>query len=317
MKAAVRNLIRAIFALAVLGLAAPVQASGGGPTIYLPLVSAGSPIQSALPPSASLGWLDYLNAYRAQSGLQPLAENPDWSAGEQDHAKYTVETGTLTHKELQGPYSSVPGNTEAGYSNIMASSTPTTSDIDALDMWLEGPFHALGILDPRLSQTGFGSYRDANSGTQFKMAAGIDVLQQILQGTASLPAGFHYPVMWPGNGATIGLTSYTGGEWPDPLAPCNSYTAPSGLPIILQLGDGSFTTQFKVGAIYQGSTQLPSCAYDSSNSTWDNNNTAQWILGGHDAIVLIPRDPLTPGSTYTVSITGDNTVYTWSFAVGK
>ena len=39
------------------------------------------------------------------------------------------------------------------------------------------------------------------------------------------------------------------------------------------------------------------------------------ILASRDAIVLIPRQPLTPGARYTVSLTVDGVPYGWSFQV--
>jgi hypothetical protein len=39
------------------------------------------------------------------------------------------------------------------------------------------------------------------------------------------------------------------------------------------------------------------------------------ILNARDAVVLIPRDPLTPGTRYTVSITVNGQTHAWSFTV--
>ncbi|GAH44015.1 unnamed protein product, partial [marine sediment metagenome] len=36
-----------------------------------------------------------------------------------------------------------------------------------------------------------------------------------------------------------------------------------------------------------------------------------------DAIILIPRNPLTPGASYTVSITVSGQTHTWSFTVSS
>ncbi|MBW1713559.1 MAG: hypothetical protein JRJ59_10465, partial [Deltaproteobacteria bacterium] len=41
------------------------------------------------------------------------------------------------------------------------------------------------------------------------------------------------------------------------------------------------------------------------------------VLDMRDAAVLIPRDPLIPGATYTVSITANGQPYTWSFTVSE
>ena len=41
------------------------------------------------------------------------------------------------------------------------------------------------------------------------------------------------------------------------------------------------------------------------------------ILNSRDAIVLIPRLPLTPGTSYTVSLTVDGQTHTWTFGVSS
>ena len=78
------------------------------------------------------------------------------------------------------------------------------TDIGALELWLQGPFHAVGMLDPELQQVGFGSYRET------RMAAALDVLR----GKAAVPGSVAFPIRWPGSGATVGFASFGGGESP-------------------------------------------------------------------------------------------------------
>jgi hypothetical protein len=197
----------------------------------------------------------------------------------------------------------------------MVSSTTAATDQDAIDLWMQGPFHALGILDPHLLQTGFGSYRESVP-TTWKMAATLDVLR----GRGSLPPSVTFPVEWPGNGKTVGLTTYGGSEWPDPLTSCSGYSAPSGLPIILQIGSGSLTPNVTAHSFRQGSAALDHCVFDETNySNPDGNaqNLARSILNSRDAIVLIPRNPLVPGASYTASITSNSALVTWTFSVSS
>jgi hypothetical protein len=156
------------------------------------------------------------------------------------------------------------------------------------------------------------------------MAAALNVIDGL---GSSPPASVAFPVMWPANGLTVNLRSYTGSESPDPLASCAGYTAPSGLPIILQLGAGnavafggpSPVTQF---SLTEGATPRESCEFDENNyvNATDPNyptlqNLGRAVLSTRDAIVIVPRNPLTPGATYTVSVTANSQVYTWSFTV--
>ena len=63
---------------------------------------------------------------------------------------------------------------------------------------------------------------------------------------------------------------------------------------------------------------LEHCVFDETSYTNPDHNAqylGRGILGSRDAIVLIPRAPLTPGAQYTVSITVDGTPHSWSFWV--
>ncbi|MCL2782037.1 MAG: hypothetical protein FWD74_11245, partial [Actinomycetia bacterium] len=103
----------------------------------------------------------------------------------------------------------------------------TRSDTDAVDEWLAAPFHAVGLLRPGLSRVGFA--RSASG------VAAIDVLDGL---DAAVAAGG--PVLFPGDGSTIGLPGYGGGESPDPTQTC-AYADPGsdwsgpGLPLVALL----------------------------------------------------------------------------------
>ena len=241
--------------------------------------------------------------------LSPVNENPAWSAGGQLHSRYMVKNNILSHDEdASNPWYSEEGKAAAQAGNLMASSNVDTSDQYAVDSWMQAPFHALGILDPALQTVGFGSYREANGGLQ--MGASLDVLRGL--GTEKTTA---YPVMWPGDGATTPLGVFWG-EHPDPLTSCPGYSAPSGLPIILQIGPGHLTPQVSASSFKQGSTSLEHCFFTEAtykNPTPDSQNLGRAILNQRDAVVLIPRQPLKSGSSYTVSITVNGQNYTWSF----
>ncbi len=107
----------------------------------------------------------------------------------------------------------------------MVSGSTTATNQHAIDSWMTGPFHGIGIIDPQLRKVGFGSYREAGSGWQ--MGATLDVLR----GLGPLPASVKFPVRFPKAGGTTHLSSYNGFESPDPLTSCPDYTAPSGLPL--------------------------------------------------------------------------------------
>ncbi len=262
--------------------------------------------------SSGPDWLARLNAYRSMADLPALQENPEWSEGDSLHARYMVKNDRVEHSEAPGnPWYSAQGDAAARASNLVGSGDPQASDLFAIDAWMQAPFHALGILDPELTQVGFGSYREQDEVVQ--MGAALD----ISRGITGLPAGTRFPIIWPSSGSVVPLTGFTS-EHPDPLTSCPGYTSPSGLPIIIQLGAGQLSPQVTASSFKQGSTALEHCVFsevDYYNPTGADQELGRTILDLRDAVVLIPRHPLTPGARYTASVQVDGQTHTWSFEV--
>jgi hypothetical protein len=273
----------------------------------LPGVTASAPahVHPTTIPAASGPWLDRFNAWRANAGLSTLTENPTYSSGDAAHALYMVQTGQVTHSESTA-YSqyTAAGDTAARNSNIYVSSSTSTTDADAIDFWMQAPFHALGMLDPRLGTTGFGSYRNS-AYSSWAMGAAVNVLQ------GNSFSGGVYPVYFPGNNSTQPLTQYGGGESPNPLqGPCAGYSAPTGLPVFVEIGGNIATTAGPVHTFTGNGTPLAHCVLDSNSPNVGSNLTYR---GG---VVLIPQAPLQAGVRYVVTLTVNNVPYTWSFSVG-
>ncbi|MSP13996.1 MAG: CAP domain-containing protein [Chloroflexi bacterium] len=255
-------------------------------------------------------WISYVNQLRALAGLAPVTENAAYSAGDVKHARYMVKNGFIGHTEdLNNQWYTAEGLLAAQNANVSVDSNINAPDESAINGWMVGPFHGIGIIDPTLQQVGFGSYHENTN--QWRTAATLDVLRG-RTGTGT------YPVKWPSTGAPVWLKQYDGNESPDPLASCAGYTAPAGLPIYLQIGNGSLTPNVTATSFKQGATELEHSVFDETSYT--NPNGGQQTLGrqvldGRDAIVLLPKNPLTPGQTYTVSITTNGQTHTWSFTV--
>jgi hypothetical protein len=254
-----------------------------------------------------------VNAYRTLADLQAVSENPTWSDGDWKHSRYMVKNDYIGHTEdPANPWYSPEGLAAAQSGNAFVSSSASASDAYAISFWMQGPFHAVGVLDPALQQVGYGSYREADGGWQ--MGATLDVIR----GLGPIPPSVSFPIQYPGDGQTTNLRSYAGGEWPDPLSACAGYATPSGLPIILQIGPGNLTPNVTAHAFTQGSTPLEHCVFDETTYTNPDSgtqNTGRNVLNARDAIVLIPRNPLTPGAAYQVSITANGQTYAWFFTV--
>ena len=279
--------------------------------IYFPVIvnlnpAGGSPV----PEDAD--WLVYLNYYRSLGGLAPVTENPDWSQGAWLHSKYMVKNDYIGHSEdPKNSWYTTAGDEAARTSNLMVSYSDSATDQEAIDSWMQAPFHSVGILDPQLYKVGYGSYREKDGG--FQMGGALDVLR----GLGELLTTVQFPITWPADGMTVPLTTYYN-EFPDPLSSCLGYSSPAGLPIVLQIGAGDLTPNVTSHTFMQGDKILDHCVFDET--TYNNPDSSARALGraildSRDAIVLIPRAPLIPGGNYSVSITANGNSYAWSFSV--
>ena len=299
------------------------------PKVYLPIMMKLttptpkiSPTATATPtsehtpsptPNPAQDWLTYLNWLRSLGGLPSVTENANWSDGDWLHARYMVKNDIIGHSENpSNPWYSVEGNQAAASSDLMVSSSANATDSQALDLWMRGPFHGIGILDPALNQTAFGSYRESIG--MYKMGAGLDVIR----GLGTIPVTVSFPIMWPIDGALMPYSYYGGNELPDPLTSCAGYTTPSGPPIYLQIGSGNQLPNVTSFSFHKDGIDLAVCEFDETNYTNPDNNMqslGRSVLNMRDAIILMPRNPLEAGLTYSASITNNGTTYSWSFHV--
>lgn len=282
---------------------------------FSPRALAATPNPLPTPTAKPWNWLDYLNQFRGLASLPPVIENSSWSTGAALHSRYMVKTNTVSHGEdASNQWYTVEGQAAAQSSNLIgANDLVETSDRWVLDSWMIAPFHAVGILDPRLRQVGFGSYREPDGGIQ--VGAALDVLR----GLGELPAGIQYPILWPGPGTVVGLRMYWD-ETPSPLTSCPGYTSPAGLPLVIQVGSGAGVPNVTAHSFLQGSTPLEHCVFDETNYSNPNGSLqglGRAILSSRDAIILLARQPLAANTTYTASVTVDGRTYTWSFTVGN
>lgn len=258
-------------------------------------------------------WLDRVNFYRATAGLPPVEEDRDLSGAVSEHARYMVRHDEIAHTQnRRRSLSTAAGAQAAAASVLVGSSRATESDTWAVDLWMQGPFHALGLLDPALKRVGFGIHRDG--GGSIQTAAGLDVMRgrtSMLQPT--------FPIVWPANGATVPIGTTTL-EYPNPLASCYEYAAPAGLPVIVQLGSGGVTPHVTASWFMDGNRPVRHCIFDETNyhnKSKAEQQAARDILDSRDAIVLVPRAPLQFGRSYRVVIDTNGQRIDWTFRVGQ
>jgi hypothetical protein len=266
---------------------------------------------SAPTAQAASSWLDRLNFYRATALLPPVVEDPVLSGAVRQHAQYMLANGVVKHSEdRRAAGATVEGAAAAAASNLAGSARATETESWAVDMWMQAPFHALGMLDPALARVGFG-IRHAARG-KLQTAAGLDVIR----GRSAQPSA-SYPIVWPAGGATVPIAAHIA-EYPSPLTSCPGFAAPAGLPLIVQLGTGESTPNVTGSWLLQDDVPLEHCVFDER--TYRNRDAAEQELGRRilalrNAIVLIPRAPLAAGARYRAVIEESGRLIDWTFSI--
>ena len=247
-------------------------------------------------------WLTTVNYYRAMSGLTPVTEDPVLSDGSLKHSCYMLQND-ISHDEIAGrPGYTAEGRAAGTDGNVAVSSVFNERARSHIELWMTGPFHAIGVLRPNLKTVGFGKC-DMSTTPRWHSGATLDVLHGL--GPTTPMAG---PILFPGNGTTTNLNRFVV-ETPDPLAFCG-WTGAAGLPVMALLPQAPTGA---VSATISGPTgPLETCTLSSLNTT----GVAQAILGGNNVVVAIPRAPLADGS-YAVRITTSNRTVDWSFTVDQ
>jgi uncharacterized protein YkwD len=281
-------------------------------------------------PPPELDWLTQVNDWRARTGLGPVTENPTFSAGDVLHARYSVKHDILMHDEdPASPWFTAEGRAAALASNGAGSFSVTAPDSFAIESWIQGPFHAVGMLDPRLMTSGYGAYREADGGLH--MSGWLDVIR----GRGAHP-GTALPIAFPANGMTIPIPTLDvcrsqirqagmqpevaacfWGESPSPLTSCPGYTAPAGLPLILQFAPAT-NPVVTASSLMAGGVPLEHCVFTGAtyvNPDAASQQSGRGILTSRGAVVLVPKVPLPGGTTYTASVTANGQAHAWSFTI--
>jgi uncharacterized protein YkwD len=276
---------------------------------------------------ASATWLEALNAWRSASDLTLVTEDtsttPTWSEGAAKHSEYIVKTGTLVHAEdALSPFFTAEGDAAGQNGNVAASTNAAKTQKEFVEQWITAPFHAAGMLDPRLETSGFGTFSD-EAATPYKSAATLDVVR----GRSVNPATT--TTVFPGDGSTLPIAtqSYRGGESPDPLSHCPGYDPGGGAPIntgtpLFALLPEAPTAGTLIATVTRDGAPVEACAYDETsytNADPDAQQLGRDVLASRHQVVIVPRFPLAQGATYEVSVSvvfagdPDPTVTMWDF----
>ncbi|MEX1107172.1 MAG: CAP domain-containing protein [Ilumatobacteraceae bacterium] len=266
--------------------------------VSLPVVHA-EPSPPFIPADAD--WLTTVNYFRAMSGLGPVTADGNTSAGAAKHSCYMLLNDITHYEEVGKPGYTVDGAAAGRNGNVAVSSAINTRARSHIELWMSGPFHAVGVLRRDLKSVGYGSCDRADT-ARWRSGATLDVLTGLAPKTAQWA-----PVTFPGNGATTNLNQFVA-ETPNPLDFCGWTGTPAGLPVFAMMPEavtGSVTTSMTGPA-----GTVPTCTLSQLNTT----GSAQSILRYDNVVVAVPRNPLQPG-TYTVTASTAARSVTWSFTV--
>ncbi len=247
-------------------------------------------------------WLGVVNAYRAMSGLNPVSERSDWSTGAQLHSCYMLVNGISHDEQTTRDRYTLEGDVAGNGGNVAVSNSTLSTARSHIDLWMTGPFHAIGVLRPSLTEVGFGVCED-EAGSRWRSGATLDVIRGLDQSALSDEL-----VTFPGPGAVVPLNSFVT-ETPNPVALCN-WTGSAGLPI-LALMPHDVT---RASATLIGPTgPIETCVLHQNNVS---DPHARALLANDHAVVVMPRVTLADGN-YSVAIESDGGAAQWGFTVDR
>lgn len=260
-------------------------------------------LSAELPPppdDAQAALCRQMNALRARAGLPPVDLDARLCAAAAAHSAYLKRHGTTDHDEEPGR-AGFTGRTPRDRLAAAGFEAPCTESVqvgaktpaEALAALLRAPYHRLALLQPGSPAFGVGI-----AGDRLTALCATSERAEV--------------VLWPGEGQDDVPCAWQEVEIPDPLrahpvsGPVGAilslaYAGPSGGP--LQAGAASLT---------DARGQAISCFL----STPENDDQLS------QAILLIPRRPLTPGMRYQVAIeatTAEGLAVgrTWSFTTAR
>ncbi len=340
---------RIAFALAV---CVSLAACSGGASSILPehaqQVLSGAPASSAppapaveaAPDSSTPEWLARVNQFRTMAGLDPIAASAAMSEADTKHARYLVKNyngkaATLEmHSESQGnQWYSAQGYAAARTSDIIPPGSIELTDKQAIDLWIAGPFHRFPILNPKLTEAGFGSFDEDGVSAiamQLRKPNALEdpnapspthrsFIREESSTDTEADTTSQRAVEFPPPNSTFPLAAFSTGELPNPLASCPGYTTPTGFPITLQLG-GPAAVKLDSATITSDEQPIEMCAFDATSyraSDETQTYAGRAVLTAFGAVVLIPRQRLHSGKTYNVSIVANGKPYNWTFTIGN
>lgn len=257
------------------------------------------------------------NVYRAMAGVPRVLISDAHGMDCWLHGRYMLVNHRVEHTEdLSLPFATPEGKACAAESDLGINTLPpefVATVTPATDSLFGVPFHALTLIDPRVTIVGIGSYAARGTDGNVRVGSGLRPLKNDL---APRPTT---PVLFPADGATMPMTRFSGGEWPNPLTACAGIDpAQAGQPLIA-MGMVAGPSTATAAALSVDGQAVPVCAYGSTqyvNTTDpDAQATGRSIMEENGSAFVIPKVPLVSGKTYHASVTVNGRPIAWTFSV--
>ena len=201
-------------------------------------------------PTTDAGGYAWVSYFRGLAGLPGVTRNATLEYDDALHvlylANHALTCETNVHDELTtrvagcgaNPYATSAGKAAANNSDITRVSVDVT-DRTAVSNWFSAAFHALVLLDPRLTSTGYASYYTTNPTGSKPLAWNYTAAVDVYRGRSGSYNGS--TVVFPANDSVTPLLSYSvGTESPEPfrtsVGSCRSWGSATTVsaPVIVQ-----------------------------------------------------------------------------------
>jgi hypothetical protein len=259
--------------------------------------------------------LQKINDSRKLTGLPPVAVDAELSKGCVAHAQYLLQNQEALHKgkiNVHDEEPKLPGYSAAGRkaarSAVIAETHGTPDPLLGVDLWIGSFYHRIPLLDPTLKKVGLG----------FADEKGRDWFLVVDTGNGKVRAKDTFKVIcYPVDGQKEIplLFSVVGApESPNPI-PNNGDSKKTGFPITVAFFQERAPLIRNVIATLKDEE-------DNEVPTWLSWPEKPAVKNfGRNAICLIPKEPLRPETTYTVTVkakvNGKDWKSNWSFTTGK
>ena len=262
---------------------------------------AGQPAAAQVP-AATEQWLTTVNDFRDSLRLKPVRESAAMSSAARKHSIYMVQTGFVEHGEKTDSRWSTPEGREAGeQSNVAGGTGPAPTQAQTVQLWVEGPFHRIGLMRPGWRTTGY-ALETAHRDGEDRWGATLNVIAGITGSSAA-----QWPVVWPNARQEVDAAYLTFEriEWPDPVVGCpRANDTTFGTIITASFGPGADVKVKSAQLRVRGGDAVPICVESARSYKRDDYTDVGWrLLQEHNTVMVLPRLALSAGTTYQGRIT--------------